>query len=111
LFVGAITGVVGAGGGFLIIPALVLLAGLPMKKAIGTSLMIIAIKSLIGFTGDLSAGLPIEWDFLLLFSLLSVLGIALGSYLSKFIEGGVLKKSFGFFVLIMALLIVVKELV
>ena len=101
LFVGAITGVVGAGGGFLIIPALVLLAGLPMKKAIGTSLMII----------DLSAGLPIEWDFLLLFSLLSVLGIALGSYLSKFIEGGVLKKSFGVFVLIMALLIVVKELV
>ena len=111
LFVGAITGVVGAGGGFLIIPALVLLAGLPMKKAIGTSLMIIAIKSLIGFTGDLSAGLPIEWDFLLLFTLLSVLGIALGSYLSKFIEGGMLKKAFGFFVLIMAILILVKELV
>jgi uncharacterized membrane protein YfcA len=73
--------------------------------------MIIAIKSLIGFTGDLSGGLPIEWDFLLLFSLLSVLGIAIGSHLSKFIEGSILKKAFGFFVLIMALLIVVKELV
>jgi uncharacterized membrane protein YfcA len=110
LFVGAITGLVGAGGGFLIIPALVLLAGLSMKKAIGTSLMIIAIKSLIGFIGDLSAGIQIEWNFLILFTLLSVLGIALGSYLSKFIEGGTLKNAFGFFMLIMVLLIVVKEL-
>lgn len=110
LFVGAITGLVGAGGGFLIIPALVLLAGLSMKKAIGTSLMIIAIKSLIGFIGDLSAGIQIEWNFLILFTLLSVLGIALGSYLSKFVEGGTLKNAFGFFMLIMVLLIVVKEL-
>lgn len=110
LFVGSITGLVGAGGGFLIIPALVLLAGLSMKKAIGTSLMIIAIKSLIGFIGDLSAGIQIEWNFLILFTLLSVLGIALGSYLSKFVEGGTLKKAFGFFMLIMVLLIVVKEL-
>ena len=111
LFVGAITGLVGAGGGFLIIPALVLLAGLPMKKAVGTSLMIIAIKSLIGFTGDLSTGLNIDWIFLVSFTALSVLGIILGTYLTKFIEGAKLKKAFGFFVLFMAITVIVKELV
>ena len=111
LFVGAITGLVGAGGGFLIIPALVLLAGLPMKKAVGTSLMIIAIKSLIGFTGDLSTGLNIDWIFLVSFTALSVLGIILGTYLTKFIEGAKLKNAFGFFVLFMAITVIVKELV
>jgi hypothetical protein len=111
LFVGVITGLVGAGGGFLIIPALVLLAGLPMKKAVGTSLMIIAIKSLIGFTGDLSTNLAIDWNFLFSFSALAIIGILLGSYLSKSIEGKKLKKAFGFFVLMMAVMVIIKELV
>ncbi len=110
LFVGVVTGLVGAGGGFLIIPALVLLAGLPMKKAVGTSLMIIAIKSLIGFTGDLSTSLIIDWSFLSTFSLLAILGILLGSYLSKSVDGSSLKKVFGYFVLLMAVIVILKEL-
>ena len=111
LFVGAITGLVGAGGGFLIIPALVLLTGLPMKKAVGTSLMIIAIKSLIGFTGDLSTTLKIDWALLSLFSALSIIGMGIGLYLSKSLEGAKLKKAFGYFVLVMALFVLTKELI
>lgn len=107
--VGFLTGIVGAGGGFLIIPALVLLANLPMKKAVATSLMIIAIKSLIGFLGDIQ-NLEIEWGFLLLFTSFSVVGIFLGIYINKFIDGAKLKKGFGWFVLIMGIYIVAKEL-
>ncbi|WP_418514185.1 sulfite exporter TauE/SafE family protein [Corallibacter sp.] len=107
--VGVITGIVGAGGGFLIIPALVLLAKLPMKKAVATSLLIIAIKSLIGFIGDVE-NLDIDWTFLLIFTFISVLGIFLGIYLSNFIEGKKLKKGFGWFVLIMGIYIIYKEL-
>lgn len=109
LVVGFLTGIVGAGGGFLIIPALVLLANLPMKKAVATSLMIIAIKSLIGFLGDIQ-NLEIEWGFLLLFTSFSVVGIFLGIYINKFIDGAKLKKGFGWFVLIMGIYIVAKEL-
>jgi len=109
LIVGVITGIVGAGGGFLIIPALVLLAKLPMKKAVATSLLIIAIKSLIGFIGDIE-NLDIDWSFLLIFTGISVLGIFLGIYLSNFIEGKKLKKGFGWFVLIMGVYIIYKEL-
>jgi len=111
LFVGALTGLVGAGGGFLIIPALVLLAGLPMKKAVGTSLMIIAIKSLIGFTGDLSTSLNIDWMFLASFSTLAIAGMGIGLYLNKSIEGLKLKKAFGYFVLLMVLIVLIKELI
>ncbi len=107
--VGVLTGIVGAGGGFLIIPALVLFAKLPMKKAVATSLLIIAIKSLIGFIGDIE-NLDIDWSFLIRFTMISVAGIFLGIYLSKFINGKSLKKSFGWFVLIMAVYIVWKEL-
>ena len=107
--VGVLTGVVGAGGGFLIIPALVLLAKLPMKKAVATSLLIIAIKSLIGFIGDVE-NLEIDWVFLLSFTAISIVGIFLGIYLSNFIAGKKLKKAFGWFVLIMAVYIIFKEL-
>lgn len=107
--VGFLTGIVGAGGGFLIIPALVLLAKLPMKKAVATSLLIIAIKSLIGFIGDVQ-NLEIEWNFLLTFTALSVVGIFLGLYLNKFIHGNKLKKWFGWFVLVMGVYIVLKEI-
>jgi hypothetical protein len=107
--VGVITGIVGAGGGFLIIPALVLLAKLPMKMAVGTSLLIIAAKSLIGFLGDLSTQ-TIDWQLLLVFTSLSIVGIFIGSALSKKINEKILKTGFGWFVLIMGIYIITKEL-
>lgn len=108
LSVGLLTGVVGAGGGFLIIPALVLLAKLPMKKAVATSLLIIAAKSLIGFIGDIE-NLDIDWSFLISFTGLSVIGIFIGTGINKFVNGKKLKKGFGWFVLLMALYIIVME--
>ncbi len=108
--IGVLTGFVGAGGGFLIIPALVLLARLPMKLAIGTSLLIIAAKSLIGFTGDISTQMQINWLFLLIISALAVSGIFAGSYLSKFVSGQKLKPAFGWFVMVMGIYIIGKEL-
>ena len=107
--VGILTGLVGAGGGFLIIPALVLLAKLPMKTAVGTSLLIIAVKSLIGFLGDIGTNLVVDWSFLSIFSLLAVVGIFAGSYLSKFISNAKLKPAFGYFVLLMGVYIIAKE--
>ena len=107
--VGVITGIVGAGGGFLIIPALVLLAKLPMKMAVGTSLLIIAAKSLIGFLGDLSSQ-TIDWQMLLIFTSLSIVGIFIGSGLSKRINEKILKTGFGWFVLAMGIYIITKEL-
>lgn len=108
IVVGFLTGIVGAGGGFLIIPALVLLAKLPMKKAVATSLLIIAVKSLIGFLGDVQ-NMDIDWTFLGIFTGLSVAGIFVGIWLNKFIDGAKLKKGFGWFVLIMGIYIVYKE--
>lgn len=106
--VGILTGLVGAGGGFLIIPALVLLSKLPMKQAVGTSLLIIAAKSLIGFTGDLS-NYTMDWKLLLTVSAIAVAGIFIGDALSKKIDGNKLKKGFGWFVLVMGIYIIVKE--
>jgi uncharacterized protein len=111
LFVGLITGLVGAGGGFLIIPALVILAKLPMKKAIGTSLIIIALKSLIGFIGDVNGSNIIDWKFLAVFTCFAIIGILIGSGLSKKISGEKLKPAFGYFVLIMGIFIITKELI
>ncbi len=110
LLVGLITGLLGAGGGFLIIPGLVLLARLPMKIAIGTSLAIIAINSFIGFVVDLGH-FTIDWKFLLPFTALAVAGIFLGSRLSKNVAGYKLKPAFGWFVLIMGIIIIGKELI
>ena len=107
--IGVFAGLVGAGGGFLITPALVLLAKLPMKKAIGTSLCVIAVNSLFGFIGDLS-NISIDWGFLLSFTSLSILGIMTGVYISKFISGKKLKKGFGYFILIMGIYIIYREL-
>lgn len=111
LGVGMITGFVGAGGGFLIIPALVLLAKLPMKKAVGTSLVIIGLKSLIGFMGDVNGSSVIDWKFLEIFTSIAAVGIFLGSHLSKKIKDEKLKPIFGYFVLIMGIYILVKELI
>lgn len=107
--VGVVTGIVGAGGGFLIVPALVLLAKLPMKVAIGTSLMIIAANSLVGFLGDLTTR-SIDWPFILSFTAFSLAGIFIGSWLSTKIDGRHLKKGFGWFVLLMGIYILSKEL-
>jgi len=109
LVTGVITGLVGAGGGFIIIPILVLLAKLPIKTAIGTSLFIIAVNSLIGFLGDLG-NIQIDWIFLLIFTGISISGIILGVYLNKIIDGGKLKKGFGWFVLLMGIYIIWKEI-
>lgn len=110
--VGVLTGIVGAGGGFLIIPALVLYAKLPMKKAVGTSLLIIAAKSLIGFIGDVQRpDLIIDWTLLLTVTAIAVAGIFVGIYATKFIDGKKLKKGFGWFVLIMAVYIILKQIV
>ncbi|MDI9341662.1 MAG: sulfite exporter TauE/SafE family protein [Sediminibacterium sp.] len=106
--VGAVTGLVGAGGGFLIIPALVLLSKLPMKEAVGTSLVIIAAKSLIGFFGE-SGETPINWTLLTLVAGAASIGIFIGMYLSKKIDGARLKPAFGWFVLIMGIYILIKE--
>lgn len=107
--VGILTGLVGAGGGFLIIPALVLFAGLDMKLAVGTSLFVIAAKSLIGFVGDVQTGYEINWLFLLTFTGFSICGIFFGTWLGKFVDGRKLKKGFGWFVLIMGIYIILKE--
>lgn len=109
LVVGALTGLVGAGGGFLIIPALVLIAGLPLKTAIGTSLLIIAVNSLTGFLGDIHNQV-IQWPFLLSFTGLSIIGIFLGTYISKYLDNQKLKKGFGWFILLMSIYIPIREI-
>jgi uncharacterized membrane protein YfcA len=108
LLEGTLTGIVGAGGGFLIIPALVLLGKLPMKKAIASSLFIITIKSLVGFGGDLMH-VNVDWKFLAIIILLATLGIITGNYLNKSMDGSKLKKGFGWFVLSMALVILLEQ--
>lgn len=109
IVVGVLTGLVGAGGGFLIIPALVVLSKLPMKMAVGTSLVIIAAKSLIGFVGDIQ-NQTIDWTFLLMFTGLAAVGIFIGSILSEKIHGNKLKPAFGWFVLVMGFYILGREL-
>ncbi|HKL02169.1 MAG TPA: sulfite exporter TauE/SafE family protein [Cryomorphaceae bacterium] len=107
--VGLLTGLVGAGGGFLIIPALVIFSKLKMKLAVGTSLLIIAAKSLFGFLGDIS-NYTIDWKLLLIFTSISIVGIFIGSALSKKVSGDKLKTGFGWFVLLMGIYILIKEL-
>jgi len=109
--VGVVTGLVGAGGGFLIIPALVILAKTPMKIAVGTSLFIIALKSIIGFLGDLQILSDINWTLLISFTILSLIGIFIGINLTKKMDGAKLKTGFGYFVLIMAVYILYMELI
>lgn len=110
LLVGAVTGFVGAGGGFLIIPALVILVGLPMKIAVGTSLFIIAAKSLIGFVGDLQHHAEINWSLITNVTLIAVTGLFIGVYFSKKFSEVRLKKGFGYFVLIMGTFILIDQI-
>ncbi len=109
LIVGLIAGFVGAGGGFLIIPALVLLSGLSMRVAVGTSLMIIALQSLLGFAGDLSRGASVDWIFLITIAGIAIFGIILGASFSHKVKEQKLKKAFGFFILIMGSAILLEQ--
>ena len=111
LFLGLLTGFVGAGGGFLIIPAMVFRCKLPMKIAVGTSLLIIAANSIIGFLGDLSVTREIiNWKLLITFTLLAIIGIFIGNYFTKFINENKLKRGFGWFILLMGIYIIIHEL-
>jgi uncharacterized membrane protein YfcA len=109
LSIGLVTGFLGAGGGFLLIPALVLLLHLPVKKAIGTSLFIIALNSLSGFIGD-AGHFQTNWLFLLTVSLIAIIGIFVGGLIGKSINAAKLKKGFGWFVLVMGVYIIIKEI-
>jgi uncharacterized protein len=109
IIVGLLTGFVGAGGGFLIIPALVLFAKLPMKKAVGTSLIIITINSVFGAIGDFSAGVSLDWLFLSKFATCTISGVLFASFFSKKIDGEKLKPAFGWFILLVGCWIIMKE--
>ena len=107
--IGLATGFLGAGGGFLLIPVLVLILKMPMKMAVGTSLLIIALNSLIGFTGDIGHFI-IDWKFLITITGIAIVGVFVGGILSKKIDGDRLRKAFGWFILVMGLLIIIREL-
>lgn len=109
IFIGLATGLLGAGGGFLIIPALIFILKMPMKEAVGTSLLIIALNSLIGFIGDWGH-FNIDWKLLIFITLISIAGIFIGGLIAKKIDGDKLKKIFGWFVLNMGLYILIKEI-
>ena len=108
--IGVFTGVVGAGGGFAIVPALVVLSRLPMRVAVGTSLTIIAAKSLAGFAGDVALQGNFDWRLLFAFTALAVVGILAGSRLGRHVPGAKLRPAFGWFVLLAAAGILVREL-
>ena len=108
---GALTGMLGAGGGFLIIPALVMFANLQIKRAIGTSLVIIAFKSLLGFLLSDALTAAIDWPFLLQFTGIAVLGIFAGVSVGKYIDGSKLKRGFGYFIIAMACIIFTMEFI
>lgn len=110
VLIGFLTGLVGAGGGFLIIPALVFLTGLKFKTAVGTSLFIIAVNSLSGFMGDVF-NYSIDWPFLLSITSLAVAGIFMGNLFANKISSLSLRKAFGWLILIMGSWILVKEIV
>lgn len=110
LVVGGVTGLVGAGGGFLIIPALVVLVGLPMRRAVGTSLFIIAVKSAVGFTGDLQRSINIDWSLLVTLSAIALVGLFLGIKFSNKFSDKYLKKGFGYFVLLMGSVILIDQI-
>lgn len=107
--IGFITGFLGAGGGFLLIPALVLLLQVPMKKAIGTSLLIITLNSSAGFLGDIGH-FRINWPLLLGITTTAIIGLVFGDMLNKRIDARHLRKGFGWFVLIMGTYIFIREI-
>jgi uncharacterized membrane protein YfcA len=109
ILIGSFLGLVGAGGGFLMVPALIYFANVHTKKAIGTSLLLVAVNSFIGFLGDMRSNVSIDWKFFAIFACFSVAGVFIGHYLTNYIHNDKLKKSFGWFILVTAIFIVVKE--
>jgi len=110
LIVGSIAGFVGAGGGFLIIPSLVFMAGLSMRVSVGTSLVIIAFQSLLGFAGDVSRGLQADWPLIVKVTAFAVMGIIAGYAFAHKIKEEKLKFAFGWFVLIMGITILAEQI-
>lgn len=110
LLTGILIGFVGAGGGFIIVPALVVLGSMEMKTAVGTSLMIIFLNSSVGFLGDLQVNANVDWSILLQFASIMIAGLFLGTWTSKKVSGSTLKPIFGYFVLLFGLWIIAKEL-
>lgn len=106
--IGLVTGFLGAGGGFLLIPALVLVLHLPMKKAVGTSLLIIALNSFVGFAGD-AGHYPMNWALLITISSIAIAGVFVGGILSKKIPPEKLKTGFGWFILLVGVFIIIRE--
>lgn len=109
LLVGLVTGLVGAGGGFLVVPALALLGGLPMPVAVGTSLIVIAMKSFAGLAGYLSS-VHIDWTVALMVAAAAVAGALLGARLTAMVDPDTLRKAFGWFVLAMSAVILAQEI-
>lgn len=109
LGVGVLTGIVGVGGGFLIVPALVLLGGLPVHLAIGTSLFIISVKSVSGFVKYIDvlgeAGFSIQWDLVLIFSGIGILGSFVGGKMGTYVPQERLKRGFAVFLVLMGIVI------
>jgi len=105
LGVGVLTGLVGVGGGFLIVPALVLIAEVPMETAVGTSLLIITINSFAGYLGKAE----MQWGLMALFTALAVAGSFAGAYLTRFVPSGALQKSFAVFVVVLAVFILYEN--
>jgi len=111
LFIGVLSAFIGAGGGVMIVPLLVIIMGLPMKTVVGTSLAIMAGKSVLGFAGDIvKIGERIEWEFLGAFAVVMIAGILVGTYSSKYVSSAKLKTGFAWFILAMAIFIFLKEL-
>jgi uncharacterized membrane protein YfcA len=106
--VGMISGLVGAGGGFLLVPALALLGGLPMPVAVGTSLVVISMQSFAGFAGHLS-GESIDWKLAAMVTAAAVVGSIAGGMLTSYVQPATLRKAFGWFVLAMAAVVLAKE--
>ncbi|MDY6885780.1 MAG: sulfite exporter TauE/SafE family protein, partial [Pseudomonadota bacterium] len=96
---------------FLIIPALVLLMGMEMRKAVGASLLIISLKSLIGFTGDLQAGVSLDWSLIGKLIIFTIFGMWLGTRMASKVNSTMLQKGFGIFTLFIAIFILVKEII
>ena len=109
--VGGFTGVVGAGGGFMIIPALIFLTNIDMKIAVGTSLFIIALKSLVGFSGDIQSGTEIDVYLIVKFLCATCIGMLIGTMVSSYLSAQNIKKAFGWFTLIIGTVIIIKEII
>ncbi|MBL4578083.1 MAG: sulfite exporter TauE/SafE family protein [Flavobacteriales bacterium] len=110
LIIGVLTGLVGTGGGFMIIPALVIMCNQPIKTAIGTALLIASAKSGIGFLGEMSTNSNIDYELIFKFTGFALVGIAIGTYLSDKISGYKLRNYFGYFLYLVGVIILIKEI-